>query len=113
MRFVFRTRYEQDLRLFKDGSQKFWYGLLVAALLAAPWLFPDYFVSQLVFIWIYSVVGLGLMLLVGYTGQVSMGHAAFLAMGAYTEAYLQLKGWPFALSLPGAALIAGLAGIVV
>ncbi len=113
MRFVFRTRYEQDLQLFKDNGQKFWYGLLVVALLLAPWLFPDYFVSQLVFIWIYSIVGLGLMLLVGYTGQVSMGHAAFLAMGAYTEAYLQSKGWPFVLSLTSAAVVSGLTGIVV
>ena len=113
MRFIFKTRYEQDLRLFKHGGQEFWYGLLGVALLAAPWVFPDYFVSQLVFIWIYSVVGLGLMLLAGYTGQVSMGHAAFLAMGAYTEAYLQQRGWPFLLSLSGAAVVSGLTGIVV
>ena len=113
MRFIFRTRYQQDLQLFKDNSQKFWYGLLAVALLAAPWLFPDYFVSQLVFIWIYAIVALGLMLLVGYTGQVSMGHAAFLAMGAYTEAYLQSKGWPFVLSLSSAAIVSGLTGIVI
>ncbi len=113
MRFYFRTRYEQDLRLFKDNGQKFWYGLLVTVLLLAPWLLPDYFISQLVFIWIYSVVGLGLMLLVGYTGQISMGHAAFLAMGAYTEAYLQAKDWPFVLSLASAAIVAGLTGVVV
>jgi branched-chain amino acid transport system permease protein len=75
--------------------------------------FSDYFISQLVFVWIYSVVALGLMLLVGFTGQVSLGHAAFLAMGAYTEAYLQLRGWPFVLSLASAALVAGLTGIVV
>ena len=113
MRFLFKTHYQQDLRLFKHGGQVFWYGLLALALLAAPWVFPDYFVSQLVFICIYSVVGLGLMLLTGYTGQVSMGHAAFLAMGAYTEAYLQKLGWPLLLSLPSAALVAGLTGVVV
>ena len=113
MRFVFKTRYDQDVRLFKHSGQVFWYGWLVIALLAAPWLFPDYFVSQLVFIWIYSVVGLGLMLLTGYTGQVSMGHAAFLAMGAYTEAYLQQSGWPFLLSISAAAVVSGATGIVV
>ena len=113
MRFIFKTRYEQDLALFKHGGQKFWYGLLLLALLAAPMVFPEYFISQLVFVWIYSVVGLGLMLLVGFTGQVSLGHAAFLAMGAYTEAYLQQRGWPFVLSLSSAALVAGLTGIVV
>lgn len=113
MRFIFKTRYEQDLVLFKHGGQKFWYGLLVLALLFAPMVFSEYFISQLVFVWIYSVVGLGLMLLVGYTGQVSLGHAAFLAMGAYTEAYLQQRSWPFLLSLPSAALVAGLTGVVV
>ena len=113
MRFLFKTHYQQDLRLFKHSGQVFWYGLLLLGLVAAPWVFPDYFVSQLVFIWIYSVVGLGLMLLTGYTGQVSMGHAAFLAIGAYSEAYLQKLGLPFLLSLPSAALIAGVSGVVI
>lgn len=113
MRFNFTTRYEQDLVLFKYPGQKVWYGLLVLALLLAPLLFSEYFISQLVFIWIYSVVGLGLMLLIGFTGQVSLGHAAFLAMGAYTEAYLQARGWPFLLSLSSAALVSGLTGVVV
>ena len=113
MRFLFKTRYEQDLVLFKHTGQKFWYAVLVVALLLAPLVFSEYFISQLVFIWIYSVVGLGLMLLVGYTGQVSLGHAAFLAMGAYTEAYLQARGWPFLLSLASAALVSGLTGIIV
>ena len=113
MRFLFKTHYAQDLVLFKHAGQKFWYAVLVAALLLAPLVFSEYFISQLVFIWIYSVVGLGLMLLVGYTGQVSLGHAAFLAMGAYTEAYLQLRGWPFLLSLFSAAVVSGLTGVIV
>ncbi|TRZ69085.1 MAG: branched-chain amino acid ABC transporter permease [Rhodocyclaceae bacterium] len=113
MRFIFKTRYEQDLVLFKHPGQRFWYGVLMAALLLAPLVFSEYFISQLVFIWIYSVVGLGLTLLVGYTGQVSLGHAAFLAMGAYTEAYLQARGWPFLLSLSSAAIVSGLTGVVI
>jgi branched-chain amino acid transport system permease protein len=113
MRFLFKTRYEQDLVLFKHPGQKFWYAVLMALLLLAPLAVSEYFLSQLVFIWIYSVVGLGLMLLVGYTGQVSLGHAAFLAMGAYTEAYLQARGWPFLLSLSSAAIVSGLTGVVI
>jgi branched-chain amino acid transport system permease protein len=113
MRFLFKTDYQQDVRLFKHGGQVFWYGLLLAALLVAPWLLPDYYVSQLVFIWIYAIAAIGLMILVGFTGQVSLGHAAFLAMGAYTEAYLQQHGWPFALSLTFSALVAGITGIIV
>ena len=113
MRFLFKTDYHQDVRLFKHGGQVFWYALLAAVLCVAPWLLPDYYVSQLVFIWIYSVISLGLMVLVGFTGQISIGHAAFLAMGAYTEAYLHQLGWPFALSLTFSALIAGITGIIV
>ena len=53
------------------------------------------------------------MLLAGYTGQMSIGHAAFLAVGAYAEAILAAHGWPFLLSLPAAALCAMATGIVV
>lgn len=113
MRFIFKTDYDQDLRLFQHGGQAFWYGALAAVLVAAPWLVSEYVLSQLQFVLIYAVVGLGLMLLVGYTGQISLGHAAFLAVGAYTEALLQAAGVPFVLSLVSAAVLAGAAGVVV
>ena len=113
MRFLFKTDYEQDIRLFKHGGQRFWYGLLVLLLLAAPYVAGEYLLSQLQFICIYSIVGLGLMLLVGFTGQISLGHAAFLAIGAYTEALLQAHGVPFVVSLPAAALLSAAFGWVV
>jgi branched-chain amino acid transport system permease protein len=113
MRFLFKTDYDQDLRLFKHGGQVLWYGLLFVVLLAAPWWASEYMMTQLHFIGIYSIVGLGLMLLVGFTGQISLGHAAFLAVGAYTEALLAAAGWPFWLSLPCAALLSAAVGIVV
>ena len=112
MRFIFKTTYEQDIRLVKHGGQAFWYGLLGLALAAAP-LLPEYYLSQLTFVCIYALVGMGLMLLTGYTGQISLGHAAFLAVGAYTEAVLQAKGVPFGMSLLAAGAVAGLAGIVI
>ncbi len=113
MRFVFKTSYDQDIQLFRHGGQTFWYGLLALGLLAAPSLVPEYYLSQLTFICIYAIVGVGLMLLTGYTGQVSLGHAAFLAVGAYAEAVLQVHGVPFAVSLVAAAVLAGLAGIII
>lgn len=113
MRFVFRTSYDQDIRLAKHGGHLFWYALLMLALLAAPWWLPDYWLSQLTFICIYGVVGLGLMLLAGYTGLFSIGHAAFLGVGAYTEAVLQAKGWPFPVSMLAAALLSSVVGAVV
>src|SRR2546430_6490801 len=113
MRFIFKTNYAQDIRLFQHGGQVFWYGLLLVLLLAAPFLVSGYVLSQLHFIGIYSIVGLGLMLLVGYTGQISLGHAAFLAAGAYTEALLQGAGVPFVVSLPCAALFSAAVGVIV
>ena len=110
MRFLFKTDYAQDLRLFKHSGQVFWYGLLMLFLLAAPYIAGEYLMSQLQFICIYSIVGLGLMLLVGFTGQISLGHAAFLAIGAYTEGLLQAKGVPFFISLPCAALFSAAIG---
>ena len=113
MRFIFKTAYDQDIRLFQHGGQMFWYGLLGVALLAAPLVLSEYVLSQLHFVCIYAIVGLGLMLLVGYTGQISLGHAAFLAVGAYTEALLQGAGVPFVVSLSCAALFSAAAGIII
>lgn len=113
MRFIFKTDYEQDIRLVKHGGHAFWYGLLGVLLLAAPWWASEYVMSQLHFILIYSIVGFGLMILTGFTGQISLGHAAFLAVGAYTEALMQAAGVPFFISITCAALFSAAAGIIV
>ena len=113
MRFLFKTDYDQDLRLLQHGIQKFWYAVLLALLLAAPWMLPEYFTSQLTFILIYGILGLGLMLLSGFTGLFSLGHAAFLGVGAYTEAVLAAKGWPFPLSMALAMALSASVGVVV
>jgi branched-chain amino acid transport system permease protein len=113
MRFIFKTDYDQDIRLAKHGGHVFWYGLLGVLLLAAPWLFGSYALSQLTFVMIYSIVGLGLMLLAGFTGLFSIGHAAFLGVGAYTQAYFTSHGMPFPLALVIAAVLSAAVGVVV
>jgi branched-chain amino acid transport system permease protein len=113
MRFIFKTDYEQDIRVVKHGGQAFWYALLGVLLLLAPWLLSEYLLAQLVFVLIYAIVGLGLMLLAGFTGQFSIGHAAFLGVGAYTEAVLANAGWPFPLTLTCSALLSAAVGIVI
>jgi len=113
MRFIFKTRYEQDIRIVKHGGQRFWYGALMVALLVAPWLVGDYWLTQLAFILIYSIACLGLMVLAGFTGLASLGHAAFLGVGAYTQAFLLSIGWPFLLSLTCAAALSGAVGVIV
>lgn len=113
MRYVFKTSYEQDIRLARHGGHVFWYGLLMALLAAAPLLLPEYLLAQLTFILIYGVVGLGLMLLSGFTGLFSIGHAAFFGVGAYAQAVLTGLGWPFPFALAVGALLSAAVGIVV
>jgi branched-chain amino acid transport system ATP-binding protein/branched-chain amino acid transport system permease protein len=59
-----------------------------------------------------AVVGVGLNILLGLTGQVSLGHVGFYAIGAYTVAILTLKGVDFWIALPLAGAVAGIVGFV-
>jgi branched-chain amino acid transport system permease protein len=113
MKFYKKTSYAEDFRLFRDGAAAFWYALLGAALLAAPFVLPTYYLSQLVLIGIYVVAGAGLMLLSGYCGQISLGHSAFYAVGAFTVAVLEKHGIPFPLAFLAAGILAGAVGLVV
>lgn len=111
MRFIFKTRYDQDIDLARHGGHRFWYSLLMVALLVAPWVLPPYWLAQLTFVYIYAVVAVGLMLLAGFTGQFSIGHAAFMGVGAYTEAYLGARGWPLPLSLACSMALSAAVGV--
>ncbi|MEP6969992.1 MAG: branched-chain amino acid ABC transporter permease [Betaproteobacteria bacterium] len=113
MRFIFKTNYQQDIRLARHGGQVFWYGLLILCMLAAPWLIDEYWLAQMTFILIYSIAGLGLMLLAGFTGQFSIGHAAFLGVGAYCEAVLTNHGVPFPVALAAASALSAAVGVVI
>src|SRR5215468_334362 len=62
--------------------------LFVAALAGAPLVVPQFWVTLLNYIGLYSIVALGLVLLTGVAGQTSFGQAAFVGIGAYVTAYL-------------------------
>lgn len=114
MRIVFKTTYDSDINLFKHRPQMLWYLLLLALAVALPYLVGEFWLGEFTSMLIWAVAGMGLMLLVGHSGQASLGHAAFLAVGAYTNVLLQEKlGLPFLLSLPLAGLAAGLAGALI
>ena len=113
MRFIFKTDYGQDINLAKHSGHVFWYGLLMLTLLAAPWVVAEYWLAQMTFVMIYAVAGLGLMLLAGFTGQFSLGHAAFLGVGAYTQAVMTNAGIPFPIAIIGAAALSAAVGYVV
>ena len=113
MRFIRKTHYNQDIRFFKHEGQVFWYSLLMAVVLVAPFVLPAFYIGELSLVFIYAIAGIGLMLLTGYTGLVSLGHAAFLAIGAYAHAYFLSMGWPFLVSLPMAMLLTAAVGGIV
>lgn len=113
MRFLFKTSYGDDIRLVRHSGQTFWYGLLLAVMIALPFTLGNYWITQANMIMIYAIAGLGLMLLSGFTGLMSIGHAAFLGVGGYTQALLVGAGVPFPLALIGAALVSAAVGVVV
>jgi branched-chain amino acid transport system permease protein len=113
MRFIFKTDYRQDIVLAKHGGHVFWYCALLVLLVLSPWLVDEYWLAQLTQVLIYSVVGLGLMLLAGFTGLFSLGHGAFLGVGAYTQAVLTGAGVRFPIALAGAGALSALVGVVV
>ncbi|MFT6557376.1 MULTISPECIES: branched-chain amino acid ABC transporter permease [Sneathiella] len=124
MRFLFKTEYEQDIVLAKHSGYHWSYGALLLAVLSVPWILDEYYVGQMTQLYIVAIAGVGLMLLSGYTGLISLGHAAFFGIGAYTEAVLTGNGVPlpfmdepvvfsFFLSFPLAGLFAAIAGVAI
>lgn len=113
MRRLFRTDYRQDIALFRDNRTRFWYGLLLVLVLVAPQVLGEFYIGELGAVYIFAIAGVGLMLLVGYTGLISLGHAAFLGIGAYVNAVLLAKGLPFLLTLPIAGLFTALCGAAI
>src|SRR5690606_40502478 len=82
--------------------------------ISLPWLVNTFWLGEATNMLIWAIAGMGLMLLVGQTGQASLGHAAFLAVGCYANVLLQQRlGLPFILSFPLCGLIAGIAGVLV
>lgn len=113
MRFLFKTDYEDDIKLFPHSGYVVSYGILLALLLIAPHVLSSYLMSQLVFVCIYATVGVALLILTGFTGQASLGHAAFLAIGAYTATYLQKYNVPFPVYFLAAGALTGIIGAMV
>jgi branched-chain amino acid transport system permease protein len=90
----------------------FWFGLVLGGAVAASFLLPNYYLYLLSLAGVWAIAALGLNLLTGYSGQISIGHAGFVAIGAYTSALLRLKaGFPFWAALPVAGGVSALIGL--
>lgn len=113
MRFPYDTSYRDGHALLRYPAGRIAYGVLAIALLAAPLLLPKFYVGEMAYLFIMCVASLGLMVLIGYTGQVSLGHSAFIAIGAYAHAWMLGHGVPFLASIVLAACITGAIGLVI
>jgi len=112
--------YREDERIFRTRFKRVWFAILL--ILVGLSLFGSifgigpneyhYFIGNLILVNLISAIGLNL--LIGFTGLLSLGHAAFMGVGAYTSALLITKfGCPFILSILIAGLMAALFGIIV
>lgn len=90
-------------------------GVLAVLLVTVPaWVWNPYYVHILIMAGIFTILALSLNLLLGYTGQLSLGHAAFFGIGAYTSALLALKlEWPVWTGFLAAVVVAGIAGYAI
>ena len=117
MRFVFKTSYDMDIRWFKHRTQMGWYIALFAFMLSVPlffvWTGNAYLLGEITSMLIFSIAGMGLMLLTGQTGLASLGHAAFMALGCYANIILLNAGVPWLLAFPLSGLIAGIVGTII
>ncbi len=106
--------YYEDVQFFSSGVTLFWFIVLIAFLALFPFLFKNYYVYVANYMAINVIVAIGLNLLVGYTGQISLGHSGFFAIGAYgTLALMSKVGLPFVIALPAAALATALFGFLI
>ncbi len=105
----------ESLRLLPDTLSRVLVGLAIASGLLLPFFVSsDFWMTVLGAAGVFALGGLGLNLLTGYAGQVSLGQAAFVLIGAYAAAYFGVdQGWPMPLWLLAATLVGGLIGAAI
>lgn len=107
-----KTHYFEDLQLFDNRVQIFWTIVLLALLFSLPFLVKTYYLTYVNLMAVNVIVALGLNLLVGNTGQISLGHAGFVAIGAYTSVLLMKLGIPFLFAFISSGFVAALFGLI-
>jgi branched-chain amino acid transport system permease protein len=110
---TFNQSYAQDMAIFRTKTQWILLFAFLAFLFTCPLYSGDRILTILTIIGITVISVHGLNILTGYCNQISIGHAGFMAVGAYTSGILTAHlGWSFWAALPCAALMAGLVGIL-
>src|SRR2546427_8058515 len=106
----FHTTYASDMALFETRRARRALAVFIVALFAIPFAGTSYWLDVANRAAIAVIAATGLNILTGYTGQISLGNAAFLAVGAYTTAFLANHGAPLVIAYPVAGIVAALAG---
>ena len=110
----FRESYQEELNIFETDFGRLW--LVIGLLLlfgVIPFVSSPFILYVLNTIGIYAISAVGLNLLIGYTGQISLGHGAFFGVGAYTGAILATKAsFPFWAAVPAAGLLTAAVGMI-
>jgi branched-chain amino acid transport system permease protein len=110
----FKESYTDELAIFSSDYGRLWSMAGLAALFCAvPFVSPPYLLYVVNIIGIYAIAAIGLNILVGYTGMISLGHGAFFGVGAYAAAVMSATfNVPFLLSVPAAGLITAGVGMI-
>ena len=110
----FRVTYQKDVTMFSDKKSFYLTMLGLAFLTICPFLFDSHIIFLLINIGFYAIAALGLNLLVGSTGQISVGHAAFFGFGAFASVWLNnnFSFFPVWLAIPSAACLTAFVGIL-
>ncbi len=110
----FKESYFEELTIFETDFGRLWVLVgLVVLFGVIPVVSGPYTLYILNTVGIYAISAIGLNLLIGYTGQISLGHGAFFGVGAYTAAILASKaGFPFWAAVPAGGIMTAAAGIV-
>ncbi len=110
----YKVSYRDDVKIFQTGFVKFWLFSFLAFCLVFPLIADRYFIYLANLSMIAILGALGLNILVGYTGLISIGHAAFLAIGAYSSTILMTRfSVPFILAVALGGITAAGAGLIV
>src|SRR5919204_209174 len=109
----FRTSYAADTPVFPTTTSR---NAMIAGIVLicfAPHIVSAYALSLLIQIGIFGIAALGLNIVVGFTGQISIGHAAFFGFGAFTSAYLSNQfGIPVFFCVPLAGVVTAAVGLI-
>ncbi len=110
----YHENYAQELSIFETWFGRVCLGIFLTLLFSvAPFFLSPYLLYILNTIGILAIAAIGLNILIGYTGQISLGHGAFFGVGAYAAAILATRlGVPFYVSIPAAGLITAMVGMV-